>query len=402
MRVNARKPAIAGGKPIRETFLPYGLHDVGREEEIAVLDVLRHGWLTAGPRVKDFEAAFAAAVGAKHAVALATGTAALHLTMLGLGIGPGDEVITSPLTFVATANGIVHAGAKPVFADVVPETLNMDPGKVVGRITRKTRALLPVHFAGAPCDLEALRRIARSAKIPVVEDACHAVGATSGGLPIGARGDAQCFSFHPVKNITTAEGAMVTTPHRRLAETLRMLRFHGFKEDYLTRSARGALGYPRMHVLGVKSILTDLQAALGLVQLKRLKAFIDRRSVLAERYNNAFAEIPEIQTPSILSHTTSAWHIYVLRLRLEALRCGRDEFMEALRQENIGTSVHYMPIHLQPYYRKRYGFRLGDFPTAEDAYRRMLTLPLFPKMSDADQEDVTKAVFRLVAHYKKR
>lgn len=401
MKVVVKKPAVAGGKPVRKTFLPYGFHDVGKEEEDAVVDVLRKGWLTAGPRVKDFESAFAANVGARHAVALATGTAALHLTMLGLGIGPGDEVITSPLTFVATANGIVHAGARPVFADVDPDTLNIDPKQVARRMTRKTRVVLPVHLAGTPCDLPVLRRIARTANIPVVEDACHAVGATAGGLPIGARGDAQCFSFHPVKNITTAEGAMVTTPHRKLAEALRVLRSHGFKGGNAARSTCGALGYPQMHVLGFKSVLTDLQAALGMVQLRRLKGFINRRSALAERYSRVFAEIPELQAPSTLRGTTSAWHIYILRLRLEALRCSRDEFMEALKQENIGTSVHYMPVHLQPYYRKRYGFKPGDFPAAEQAYHRMVTLPLFPKMTDADQDDVIEAVIRLVAYYKR-
>ena len=395
------QPAVAGGKPVRATFLPYGLHDVGAEEEQVVLNVLRHGWLTAGPRVREFETTFASYVGAKYAVALATGTAALHLTMLGLGIGPGDEVITSPLTFVATANGIVHAGGRPVFADVDPDTLNVDPVQVAKRITKRTKSLLPVHMAGAPCDMRALRRIARDHKIPIVEDACHAVGAMIGDKPIGAAGDAQCFSFHPVKNMTTAEGAMVTTPHRKLAESVRMLRFHGFREDYLSRSKSGALGYPRMHVLGFKSVLTDLQAALGLVQLKRLEGFTARRNVLAEAYNKSFADVPELQRPTVLSGTTSAWHIYTIRLRLERLRCTRDEFMDALKRENIGTSVHYLPVHLQPYYRKRFGFRSSDFPVAEDAYRRMLTLPLFPKMTDADQADVIRAVTRLVAYYRK-
>lgn len=394
-------PAVAGGKPVRRTFLPYGFHDVGVEEEKAVLEVLRHGWLTTGPRVREFEAAFAEYVGAKHAVALATGTAALQLTMLGLGVGPGDEVITSPLTFVATANGVVHAGGTPVFADIDPDTLNIDPRQVERRLSRKTKVLLPVHMTGAPCDMRPLRRIARSHGIPIVEDACHAIGAKIAGDPVGSRGDAQCFSFHPVKNMTTGEGAIVTTPHKKLAEALRALRFHGFREDYLSRSQRGSLGYPRMHVLGFKSVLTDMQAALGLVQLKRVDGFTARRNKLATTYNKAFADVPELQTPSVLPGTTSAWHIYVLRLRLDRLRCSRDEFMEALRSENIGTSVHYMPVHLQPYYRRKFGFRRGDFPVAEAEYRKMITLPLFSKMADDDHADVIRAVKRLVAYYRK-
>lgn len=394
------KPAVAGGKPVRDVLLPYGLHDVGVEEEQAVLEVLRHGWLTAGPRVREFEAAFAAACGAKHAVAVATGTAALHLTMLALNVKPGSEVITSPLTFVATVNAIVHAGGKPVFADVDPATLNIHPAQVAKRVTKRTCAVVPVHLAGAPCDLAAIRRaIGRS--IHLIEDACHAAGAMIGRDPIGARGEAQCFSFHPVKNMTTAEGGLITTSDRRLAERVRVLRFHGFREDYLSRTKRGALGYPRMYELGFKSVLTDLQAALGLVQLKRLPEFTARRNALADAYTKAFLDLPELEVPAARPGTLSAWHIYILRLRLERLRCSRDEFIEALRKENIATSVHYMPVHLQPYYRKRFGFRAGDFPVAEDAYRRMLTLPLFPKMTEHDQADVIRAITRLIAYYRK-
>ena len=394
-------PAVAGGVPVRDAFLPYGLHSLGPQDEQAVLDVLRHGWLTAGPKVVEFERAFAEYVGASHAVAVATGTAALHLTLLGLNVGPRDEVITSPLTFVATANAIVHAGATPVFADVDAGTLNIDPARAAAKLSRKTKVLLPVHFAGAPCDLPLLRKVAAARRAAVVEDACHAVGAAYGTARIGAGRDAQCFSFHPVKNMTTAEGAIVTTPHNKLADRLRSLRFHGFREDYLTRSKRGALGYPRMHLLGFKSIMSDLQAALGLSQLTRLAEFNERRAQLAERYQRAFGLMDAIECPSVLPGTTPSWHIYVIRLRLDRLKCSRDEFMYALQRENIGTSVHYMPVHLQPYYRKRFGFRAGLCPIAEDAYRRMITLPLFPKMTDADHDDVILAVDRLVRYYRR-
>ena len=401
MRRATGRPAVAGGIPVRRAFLPYGLHTVGAAEERAVLDVLRNGWLTAGPRVKAFETAFAKAVDARHAVAVATGTAGLHLGMLACGIGRGAEVITSPLTFVATANAVVHAGGRPVFADVDPLTLNIDPGEAERRVTRKTKAIVPVHLAGFPCDMRRLRRVATHAGAYVIEDACHAAGASYRGRPIGSGADAQVFSFHPVKNMTTAEGAVVTTSHASIAESLRTLRFHGFREDYLSRSARGALGYPRMQVLGFKSVLTDLQAALGLVQLRRLARFNSRRGRLAALYSRLFADVPEVEVPHPPPHTTPSWHLYVLRLNLEQLRCTRDEFMHALRKDNIGTSVHYMPVHLQPYYRRAFGFKPGDFPVAEREYRRMVTLPLFPSMRQDDVNDVVTAVTRIVAHYRR-
>lgn len=396
-----RRPAIAGGKPVRPNFLPYGLHDVGRAEERAVLKVLRHGWLTAGPEVKKFEAAFAAAVGAKHAVAVATGTAALDLSMLAMGCGPGTEVITSPLTFVATANAAVRAGARPILADIDPETLNIDPRAIERRVGKRTKLIVPVHLTGLPCDMDSIRTIAAERKIEVLEDACHAVGSVYKGRPVGSGRGAQCFSFHPVKNITTAEGAIVTTTSARLAEAIKVLRFHGFREDYLTRNNRGALGYPRMHLLGTKSVITDMQAALGLVQLARLNDFTKRRQQLATRYNAAFSHTPGLLTPVVPSDRQSSWHLYIVRLDLRQFKCSRDEFMEALRAENIGTSVHYLPVHLQPFYRRRFGYRPGDYPNAEREYRRMITLPLFPKMTDEDQQNVVDAVTDLTSYYRR-
>lgn len=395
------RPALVGGRPVRDTWLPYGRHDIGLAEERAVVEVLRHGSLTAGRGVEQFEEAFAAYVGARHAVAVATGTAALHLTLLALGIGPGDEVITTPLTFVATANAIVHTGARPVFADIDPVTLNIDPAAVAHKMTPRTRAILPVHFAGAPCDLRALRQIARTAGAAIVEDACHAAGAAYRGTPIGSGPTAQCFSFHPVKNLTTGEGAVVTTSRRRLATALRTLRFHGFREDYTARARRGALGYPLMQLLGFKSVLTDMQAAIGLVQLGRLAGFNERRRALAARYSEAFSQCPELEVPQPLSAADSSWHIYVLGLRLDRLRCTRDEFMTGLRAENVGAAVHYRPVHLQPYYRRHYGCSRGDLPHAERAYRRMVTLPLYPKMTEQDQADVIRAVTRLIRHFRR-
>jgi dTDP-4-amino-4,6-dideoxygalactose transaminase len=396
-----KNPAIAGGSPVRTTMLPYGRHDVGRREERAVVDVVRNGWLTMGPRVREFEASFREKTGAPYAVAVATGTSALHLALLGLEIGPGDEVITSPLTFVATANAIVQTGARPVFADIDATTLNLDPAAAARKVTKRTRAVIPVHYGGAPGDLDAFWKLGRSRGLTILEDACHAVGSSYHDRQICAAGDAQCFSFHPVKTMTTAEGAMVTTRSRTLDARLRALRFHGFVEDSVSRKGRGASAYPRMQMLGTKSVISDLQAALGLVQLRRLEEFTKRRNRLAKRYTAAFSEVAEIVAPSTLPETTSAWHIYVIRLDLTALRCSRDEFMDALRAENIGTAVHYLPVHLQPYYRRRFGTRSGLCPVAERAYRHMVTIPLFPKMTDRDQDDVIEGVHRLLDYYRR-
>lgn len=382
-------------------MIPYGMHDVGDLEEQAIVDVIRNGWLTMGPRVREFEASFSRKTGAPHSVAVATGTAALHLTMLGLEIGPGDEVITTPLTFVATANAIVQAGAKPIFADIDPVTMTLDPAAARKKVTKRTRAIMPVHYGGAPCDLNAFWKLGRSKGLTIVEDSCHAVGSSYRGLPIGGRGDAQCFSFHPVKTITTAEGAIITTRSRKLADRLRALRFHGFMEDATTRKSHGASAYPRMHLLGTKSVISDLQAALGLIQLERLEEFTRRRNELAERYTKAFAGMKALVLPTTLAETTSAWHIYVIRLDLSALKCSRDEFMEALRRENIGTAVHYLPVHLQPYYRKRFGTRPGLCPIAEAAYKQMVTIPLFPKMTDRDQDQVIEGIGRLLYYYQR-
>lgn len=394
-------PAIAGGSPVRKTNLPYGYHWLGKGEERELLDTIRHGWLTAGPKTGAFEQAFARFVGSRYAVAVSNASAALHLSLLALGVGPGDEVITTPLTFVSTANAIVHAGATPVFADIDPETLNIDPVEVARRISRRTKVILPVHYSGQPCDMEALTKLARAHRLWLVEDASHAIGAFVGKRPIGTIGDLTCFSFHPVKNMTTAEGGMITTGHEHLAVRLRALRFHGFAEDYLTRSKQQRFHYPRMRVLGFKCVMTDLQAAIGLHQLKKLPQFIARRAVLAQAYNRQLRSIPEICCPVVRSGVTSAWHLYPARLRLGKLTCSRDKFIQALQLEGISASVHYLPVHLHPYYAERFGFRKGDFPNAERAYEELVSIPLFPRMSGQDLCDVVKAIKRLAEYFRR-
>lgn len=395
------RPAIAGGAPVRERDLPYGYHSLGESEEREVVDTLRHGWLTAGPRTAAFERAFAAHVGAELGVAVSSASAALHVALLAAGVGQGDEVITTPLTFVATANAICHVGARPVFADIDPETLNLDPGQAARRITRRTKAILPVHYGGQPCDMDALCRLARRGRrLWVVEDASHALGASIDGRAIGTIGDASCFSFHPVKNMTTAEGGMVTTAHRRLAARMRALRFHGLADAYV-RTHRARFRYPRMETLGFKYVMTDLQAAIGLEQLKRVAAFNERRAAIAAQYSRAFAGMPEIRCPSVRPGTTSAWHLYPIRVQTRRLRCSRDGFLNALWQERIRASVHYLPVHRHPYYAKRFGFKPGAFPEAERAYRELISLPLFPAMGADDIQDVVGALRKLVGYFQR-
>lgn len=400
--MSADRPAVAGGKPVREKNLPYGFHSIGQAEERELLDTLRHGYLTFGPKTLAFEKEFAAAAGAKEAVAVSSATAALHVSLAALGLGPGDEVITSPLTFVATANAIAYTGATPVFADIDPATFNIDPAQVERRVTRRTRAILPVHYAGQPCDMDALLALAKRRRLRVVEDASHAAGALYKGRHVGSLGDLTCFSFHPVKNMTTAEGGMITTADPKLAATCRALRLHGFAEDYMSRAKKGQFHYPRMQMLGFKCVMTDLQASLGLHQLRRLEEFTRRRNELARAYEKAFAGVPELRTPRTMPGVRHAWHIYVVRLDLKRLSCTRDQFIDALKKENVTASVHYLPVHRHPYYAKRYGFRKGDYPEAERAYEENVSLPMFPRMSDRDLADAARAVTRLVAHYRKR
>jgi len=380
---------------VRASFLPYGRQSVDEADIEAVVEVLRSDWLTTGPKVAEFEEAFAARVGAAHAVSFSSGTAALHAAAFAAGLKPGDEAITTPLTFAATANCALYQGATPVFSDVSSDTLNLDPEQIERKISPKTRAILPVDYAGHPADLTAILEIARRQGLIVIEDACHALGAEYGGRRVGSVADMTVFSFHPVKHITTGEGGMVTTNHSQLAETLRRFRNHGISSDARQRQSAGQWHY-EMVLLGFNYRLPDIVCALGLQQLKKLDANVARRREIAARYTAAFRDIPTVIPPAVRAEVNPAWHLYPIRLDLDKLTAGRREVFRALRAENIGVNVHYIPVHHHPYYRERFGYKGGEFPVAEDAYERLISLPMFHGMSDGDAEDVIRAVLKVV------
>jgi perosamine synthetase len=398
--------AIDGGTPVRKTLLPYGRQSIGEEDIQAVVNVLRSDWLTTGPKVAEFEEAFAAWVGAKHAVSFSSGTAALHGAAFAAGLKPGDEAITTPMTFAATANCVLYEGATPIFADVSPDTLNLDPEQVAARITPRTRAVLPVDYAGHPADLDTMKQLASKHGLVVIEDASHALGAEYRGRRTGGIADMTVFSFHPVKHLATGEGGMVTTDRADYAETLRRFRNHGISSDARQRQSAGQWHY-EMVLLGFNYRLTDIACALGLSQLKKLEENLFRRREIAARYAVAFRDLEAVTTPAVRAEINPAWHLYPIRLNLEKLIADRTEarseargkVFRALRAENIGVNVHYIPVHLHPYYREHLGHRTGEYPIAEDAYERLISLPMFHGMSDQDAEDVVKAVNKVIHNY---
>ncbi|WP_416201854.1 DegT/DnrJ/EryC1/StrS family aminotransferase [Thermoflexus sp.] len=376
---------------------------MGEEEIAEVVDTLRSGWIGMGPKTARFEQLFRDYVGSRHAVAVSSGTAALHLSLIACGIGPGDEVITTPLTFPATANVILHQGATPVFVDIDEQTLNIDPALVEERITPRTRAIIPVHFGGLPCEMDRLMQIARRHALYVIEDAAHALGARYRGRLIGTIGDFTAFSFYANKNITTAEGGMVTTHDDVAADLIRAYRLHGMTHDAWIRFQSKNLVFSEAIYPGYKYNMTDIQASLGIHQLKRLEAFLDIRERYAARYDEAFADLPGVSIPPrmLREGDRHALHLYLLILDVERLKVDRDEIVRALRAENIGAAVHYKPVHLHPYYRQRFGFRGGEFPKAERIAERLVSLPLSPKMTPRDVDSVILAVRRVIGYYLK-
>jgi perosamine synthetase len=398
--VSPQTLAIDGGAPVREKFLPYGHQSIEEADIAAVVEVLRSDWLTTGPKVDEFEEAFAARVGAKHAISFTSGTAALHAAAFAAGLNPGDEAITTPLTFAATANCVLYCGATPVFADVSSDTINLDPEQFKSKLTSRTRAILPVDYAGHPAELTPVMEIAQRHRLVVIEDACHALGAEYQGKRVGSIADMTVFSFHPVKHVTTGEGGMVTTEDPRLAETLRRFRNHGISTDARQRQKSGQWFY-EMVLLGFNYRLPDLACALGLEQLKRLDANLARRREIAAAYTTAFGEVPGVISPATRPDVNPAWHLYPIRLELEKLTAERAQIFRALRAENIGVNVHYIPVHMHPYYRERFGYKGGEFPVAEDAYARLISLPMFHAMSDRDVADVIRAVEKVLGHYER-
>lgn len=385
---------------MRKPFLPFSPPALGEEEVAAVSEVLRSSWITTGPKAREFEQEFASTIHAPSALALNSCTAALHTALVALGVGPGDEVITTPITFAASVNVIEHVGAQPVLMDVEPDTLNIDSAKIEAAITRKTRAIIPVHFTGHPVDMEPILQIADKRHLAVLEDAAHALPAKYKGQYIGSGNNPVAFSFYATKNLTTAEGGMLTgTPE--FLEKARVISLHGMSRDAWKRYDKGGSWFYEVVLPGFKYNMTDIQAAIGLVQLQRLQGFQNRRRQIVQKYNQAFSAIEALQVPVERMHVQHAWHLYVLRLNLEFLNIGRDEFIEELKQRNIGTSVHFIPVHMHPYYRDKYGYKPADFPVAFQNYQRIISLPLHPRLEDSDVEHVIEAVLDVVRQHRR-
>jgi perosamine synthetase len=386
-------------------LIPYARQRIDDDDIRAVVKVLRSDWLTTGPKVAEFEQAVASFVGANEAVAVSSGTAALHAAMQAIDIGPGDEVILPPMTFAATANAVVFQGGTPVFADVDPGTLLLDPAKVEEKIAEKTRAIIGVDYAGQPCDWDRLREIADRYKLSLVADGCHALGAEYKRKKVGTLTDMTVFSFHPVKHITTGEGGMVTTDNPEFADRMRMFRNHGITRNadkftvYRSPTSNGQLTtvntqpwYYEMQDLGYNYRITDFQCALGLSQLKKLPNFLERRREIAGHYDFAFAEIPEITPLNVQQDIFHVYHLYVVKVDFEALGIDRTELFQALREKGIGLNVHYIPVHLQPFYMEQFYTGPGLCPVAEAAYEQIISLAMFPEMTDEDVERVITAI----------
>jgi perosamine synthetase len=395
---SARTLAIHGGTAVRTQHLPYGRQSVAEDDVAAVVAALRSDWLTTGPRVAGFEQSFARAVDAREGVAVSSGTAALHAAMAAAGIGPLDEVVVPTMTFAATASAVVFQGARPVFADVESDTLLVDVADVERKITSRTRALVAVDYAGQPCEYAALRAIAARHNLLLIADAAHALGAAYGGRPVGQVADLTTFSFHAVKHITTGEGGMITTDDSALAERMRRFRNHGITVDHRAREERGSWLY-EIAEIGYNYRLSDLQCALGLSQLSKLTQWVQRRRQLAQYYDDAFAMLRTLRPLARRTDRSHAYHLYVVRLQLDALRGTREDVFTALRAEGIGANVHYLPVHLHPLYRERFGTGPGQCPVAERAYDELLSLPLFPEMQDTDADDVVQAVRKVLEHF---
>ena len=378
--------------------IPYGRQSIGVDDIKAVVGVLRSDWLTQGPTIRRFEDALCAYTGAKFAVCVSSGTAALHLACIAAGIRPGDEVITSPITFAASANCALYCGARPVFADIRPDTINIDPFEIQKKITKKTKALIPVHFAGRPCDMQEISRIADSNGLTIIEDAAHAIGSRyAGGGPVGNchYSNMTVFSFHPVKTIATGEGGAITTNDKALYDKLLMLRNHGITRERALLTQDPGPWYYEMQILGLNYRLTDMQAALGMSQLKKIDKFVNRRREIVTIYNKAFRGIDWLKIPCEKNIGRIAFHLYVLKIDFDKLGITRSEVMKILHDKGIGTQVHYIPVYAQPYYKNRSGYKRGDCPVAEEYYEKALSIPLYPKMTDKDVRCVIKAIREL-------
>lgn len=377
-------------------MIPYGRQSIDEDDIQAVVEVLRSDWLTTGPKVAEFEEAFARYTGSKYAVAVSSGTAALHAAMYALGIGPGDEVIVPPMTFAATANCVVYQGGTPVFADVEPDTLLIDSSEVAKKITPHTKAIIAVDYTGHPCNYDQLLSISKTYNIPLVADACHSLGGRYKEKPVGTLATLNAFSFHPVKHITTGEGGMITTDDPKLAEKMRIFRNHGITTDHHQRENEGSWFY-EMVDLGYNYRITDFQCALGMSQLRKQPLWLERRREIAEHYDNAFAGIKGIEPLAVRSDVQHAYHLYVVRLDQKVIGKTRQDVFASLRNAGIGVNVHYIPIHLHPFYRNRFGTHHGLCPVAEKAYEQIISLPMFPGLHNDEQDHVIKTIRNILS-----
>lgn len=385
---------------VRKTFLAFALPDLDGSELEQIRESLESGWITTGPKTRQFEAEFGARVGAKHAVAVNSATAAMHLSLEAIGLQRGDEVITTSYTFAATAEVVRYFDARPVFVDVEPDSLNMRPDLLEDVITQRTKAILPIHIAGLPADMDAINEIARRHNVPVIEDAAHAFPASYKGRMVGALSEFTCFSFYATKTITTGEGGMICTDNDAWAERCRIMALHGISKDAWKRYTAEGSWYYEVIAPGYKYNLTDIAAGMGLAQLGKAERMWQRRRDIARRYDAAFGEWPELQIPYDRQDSQHAWHLYVLRLNLDRLTIDRGRFIEELKRRNIGASVHFIPLHLHPYYRETYGYQPEDFPISNREYHRVISLPIYSKMSDEDVQDVIDAVLDIVREYR--
>lgn len=375
-----------------DKYIPYNLPFIGPEEIAAVTAVLQSNWITTGPRVQEFQDAFKSYIGTKHALAVDSCTAGLHVALAALGVGQGDEVIVPDMTFCATANVVMHLKARPVIADVTRETYHIDPRDIERRITRRTKAIIPVHYGGQLCDMDSILDIAKEHNLVVIEDSAHTIGVKYKNRMVGTIGRATVFSFYATKNMTTAEGGMITTNDDALAEKIRILTLHGISKDAWKRYSAEGSWYYQVVAEGYKYNMTDLEAALGLVQLKRLPEFIARRQELAKRLDAGLKSISGIRIPTTLAYNDHGWHLYVIEVEEEESGVSRDQFILNMRDRGIGTSVHFIPLHRHPLYQKTLGVGSLQYPTSEKVFRRIVSLPLYPRMQDEDVDRVCQAV----------
>jgi dTDP-4-amino-4,6-dideoxygalactose transaminase len=399
--MKANLPAREGGAPVRSEFLPFARASIGPKEIESVVKTLESGWLTLGPRTREFEKVVAEYVGVDEAAGVHSCTAGLHLAMVVLGVSPGDDVVLPALNFAAGPNMVLHLGAQPVLADVDPETLNVTAETLERVMTDRTRLLMPVHFAGRPCDMLEIVDLAHARGARVLGDAAHAIGADRRGRRVGSTADATSFSFYVTKGITTGEGGMVTSPDPAVATRIRRLALHGMSSDAWKRYGERGPWYYEILEAGYKYNMNDIQAALGLCQMERIDEFREARNRIARIYREGFASLDVITLPSEYSDGHHAWHLFPVQLSLEAVRLSRDDFIQSLLDERIGVSVHFIPVHYHPFYRERLGYARGAFPATERYYERAVSLPIYPSMTDADAADVVEAVTKVLRFYRR-